>query len=251
MRPRSLAVPGANGGHYGGTAGSTKYSPLDQIDRSNVGRLRLAWRWESPDNAVAGANPDVMPGGYEDTPVMANGVLYTITSLGVLAAIDPGTGATIWQHDPETWKAGRPTNLGFVHRGLAYWTDGKIERILAGTHDAYLIAVDAKTGKLDPSFGTDGRVDLTERLAYAERVRNYTITSAPVDRPQRRRSSARASQTERSNKEASRGDVSGYDVRTGKRLWTFRSRFRSPASSATTRGRATRPSTRATRTSGR
>jgi quinoprotein glucose dehydrogenase len=219
----SLAQSGAGDWrHYGGTPGSTKYSPLDQIRADNVAQLQLAWRWTSPDAAIAAANAGVTPGAYEDTPLMANGVMYTITGLGVLAAIDPGTGKTIWQYDPETWKAGRPTNLGFVHRGLAYWSDGANERLLAGTHDAYLIAVDAKTGKPDPAFGTAGKVDLTERLAFAQRVRNYAISSAPAivrnvvivgasisDGPQ--------------NKEAVRGDVSGYDVRTGKRLWTFRS----------------------------
>jgi quinoprotein glucose dehydrogenase len=208
--------------YYGGDAGSTKYSPLDQIHAGNVADLRVAWRWSSPDNEIAKANPQAQPGAYEDTPLMANGVLYTFTGLGVIAAIDPASGKTIWQYDPETWKAGRPTNLGFLHRGLAYWTDGASERLLAGTHDAYLMSVDAKTGRPDPAFGAGGRVDLTERLAFAERVRNYTVTSAPVivrnvviagagisDGPQ--------------NKEAPRGDVSGFDVRTGKRLWTFRS----------------------------
>jgi quinoprotein glucose dehydrogenase len=206
---------------YGGDAGSTKYSALNQIRAGNAGRLRVAWQWTSPDNQIAKAN-QVQPGNYEDTPLLANGVMYTFTGLGVIAAINPGTGATIWQLDLETWKLGRPTNLGFLHRGLAYWTDGTAERLLAGTHDAYLISVDAKTGKLDRSFGAEGRVDLTERLAFVERMRNYTVTSAPVvvrnvvvagagisDGPQ--------------NKEAVRGDVSGFDVRTGKRLWTFRS----------------------------
>ncbi len=207
--------------YYGGDAGSTKYSSLDQIHAGNAASLRVAWRWASPDNELVKAN-QVQPGTYEDTPLVANGVMYTFTGLGVIAAIDPGTGKTIWQFDPETWKAGRPTNLGFLHRGLAYWTDGQIERLLAGTHDAYLISVDAKTGRPDTTFGAGGKVDLTERLAFAERVRNYTVTSAPVivrnvviagagisDGPQ--------------NKEAVRGDVSGFDVRTGKRLWTFRS----------------------------
>ena len=80
--------------------------------------------------------------------------------------------------------------------------------------------MDAKTGKLDASFGTAGRVDLTERLAYAERVRNYAITSAPSI--VRNVVVVGASIADGAiNKEHVRGDVSGYDVRTGKRLWTF------------------------------
>jgi quinoprotein glucose dehydrogenase len=206
---------------YGADAGSTKYSTLNQIRAGNASRLRVAWRWTSPDNEIARAS-QVQPGSYEDTPLVVNGVMYTFTGLGIIAAINPGTGATIWQLDLETWKLGRPTNLGFLHRGLAYWTDGTAERLLAGTHDAYLVSVDVRTGKIDPAFGTGGKVDLTERLAFVERMRNYTVTSAPVvvrnvviagagisDGPQ--------------NKEAVRGDVSGFDVRTGKRLWTFRS----------------------------
>ncbi|MGQ0735034.1 MAG: pyrroloquinoline quinone-dependent dehydrogenase [Acidobacteriota bacterium] len=208
--------------YYGGTPGSAKYSPLDQITRANAGSLRLAWRWSSPDNAIAAADDAITPGAYEDTPLMANGVLYTITGLGVLAAIDAGTGATIWQYDPESYKAGRPANLGFVHRGIAFWSAGTIDRLFAATHDAYLVALDARTGTPDAAFGGNGRVDLIEGLPYAARVRNYTVSSAPVvarnvivvgssiaDGPQ--------------NKEAPRGDVSGFDVRSGKRLWTFRS----------------------------
>ena len=86
---------------------------------------------------------------------MVKGVLYTVTSLGQIAAINPGTGQTIWTLDPGNWKTGRPGNLGYVHRGLAYWSDGKIDRLLLGTHDAYLISVDAKTGALDKSFGEE------------------------------------------------------------------------------------------------
>jgi quinoprotein glucose dehydrogenase len=207
---------------YGGDAGSSKYSPLDQISAANVGQLREAWRWSSPDNAIAAANPQAQPGTYEDTPLMANGVMYTFTGLGVIAAIDPGTGKTIWQFDPETWKAGRPTNLGFLHRGLSYWTDGTVERLFAGTHDAYLISVDAKSGKLDTAFGAGGRVDLTERLAFVERIRNYTVTSAPVVVRNVVISGAGISDGPQ-QKEMVRGDVSGFDVRSGKRLWTFRS----------------------------
>src|SRR5688500_5124180 len=102
------AEPAGDWRHHGGDGGSTKYAPLDQISAANVNILRVAWRWTSPDNAVATANPDLMPGTYEDTPLMVDGVLYTVTGLGVIVAIDPSTGKTLWQYDPESWKGGRP-----------------------------------------------------------------------------------------------------------------------------------------------
>ena len=99
---------------------------------------------------------------------------------------------------------------------------GKIERLLLGTHDAYLISVDAKTGALDKTFGEGGRVDLMGALAHAVRATNYSVSAAPVicrdvvvvgasihDGP--------------THKEWPRGDVSGFDVRTGKKLWTIHS----------------------------
>ncbi len=206
--------------HYGGDAGARKYSPLAQIAKDTLPRLAVAWQWASVDNAVVAANPTSRPGGYQDTPLMASGVLYTVTSLGQIAAIDPGTGASVWTFDPGSWKEGRPGNLGFVHRGLAYWTDGTRERLVVGTGDAYLIAVDAKTGALDLSFGEGGRVDLMAGVERAVRTTLYSSSSAPVvcrdvivvgasvhDGP--------------ATKEYPRGDVTGYDVRTGKRLWTF------------------------------
>ena len=208
--------------HYAGNAMGHKYSPLDVISTENVGRLKMVWRWSSPDNAIVSANPLSRPGGYQDTPIMANGALYTVTSLGQVAALDPSTGTQRWSFDPESWKSGRPTNLGFVHRGLAYWTDGNRERLFMGTGDAFLLAIDAKTGKLDSAFGEGGRVDLIDGLNHVSRATNYSVTSAPVicrnvlvvgasinDGPMR--------------KEAPKGDVSGFDVVTGKRLWTFHS----------------------------
>jgi len=163
--------------HYAGNAASQKYSPLDQINKDTVAKLKVAWRWTSPDNAVVAANPLSRPGMYHDTPLMVKGVLYTVTSLGQIAAINPATGESLWVFDPANWKAGRPGNLGFVHRGISYWSEpsttlgpgpstvgpsGAKERLLLGTSDAYLISVDAKTGALDTSFGQGGRVDLME-----------------------------------------------------------------------------------------
>jgi quinoprotein glucose dehydrogenase len=208
--------------YYGGDAGSRKYSALAQIAADNVSSLQVAWQWTSADDAVVAANPTSRPGAYQDTPLMANGVLYTVTSLGQVAALDPATGAARWLFDPGSWKAGRPGNLGFVHRGLAYWTDGAKERLLLGTGDAYLLAIDARTGALDPAFGDAGRVDLMAGVARATRGASFSNSSAPIvcrdvvvvgasvhDGP--------------THKEWPRGDVTGFDVRTGKRLWTFRS----------------------------
>jgi len=216
------AAPSGEWRYYAGDASSTKYSPLDQISRANVRSLQPAWRWNSPDNDLVKANPASRPGAFQDTPLMVNGVLYTETSLGIFVAIDPTTGRTLWQYDPEVWKAGRPPNLGFTHRGVAYWSDGTKKRIISGTHDAHLVSIDAETGKPDPAFGMGGRVDVIEGLPYAERVRNYAINSTPVvvknviiagsnitDGPQ--------------VKEQPRGDIFGFDVQTGKKLWTFHS----------------------------
>jgi glucose dehydrogenase len=215
-------VPRGEWRQYAGDAASTKYSPLDQINRGNVQNLQVAWRWSSADNPIAGTAAQYRPGGYQDTPILANGVLYTETSLGIFVALDPASGREIWRYDPETWKGGRPPNLGFTHRGMAYWTDGKIERLISGTHDAYIISIDAKTGKLDPAFGAGGRVDAVEYIAFAQRTRNIAINSAPVIVKNVIVSGANITDGP-VNKEAPRGDVSGYDVRTGKRLWTFRS----------------------------
>jgi glucose dehydrogenase len=221
QRPAPQSAAAGEWRHYGGDAGSSKYSPVGQITRANVNRLEVAWRWNSPDNEIVKTNPP-RPYAYQDTPIMVNGVLYTTTPLGLYVAIDPGTGRTIWQYDPETWKIGRPTNLGFTHRGTAYWTDGTRKRIISGTHDAHLVSLDAETGKPDPAFGANGRVDVIEGLPYAQRVQNYAINSTPVvvrnviitganivDRPL--------------VKEQPRGDIFGFDARTGKKLWTFHS----------------------------
>jgi quinoprotein glucose dehydrogenase len=206
--------------YYGGDQGSKKYSPLDQINKDTVKNLKVAWRWDSPDLPLQAANRALTAFGYEVTPLAVGNTLYVSTSLSQVAAINAATGETLWVYDPETHKSGRPTNLGFVHRGVAYWTDGREERIFIGTGDAYLIAVNAKTGKPVESFGEQGRVNLTKAIPYAINARNYAVTSPPLicrdvvivgssisDGP--------------TMKEMPRGDVQAFDVRTGKPAWIF------------------------------
>ena len=128
---------------YGGDLGHTKYSPLDQINEDNVGSLQVAWTWMSVDEELKARN-DVMRRGsfqtyaYEVTPLYVNGVLYTTTSLGQIAAIDPGTGETLWSYDPVLYLEGRPAVHGFMTRGLSYWTDGVEERLLYAAYDTYV-----------------------------------------------------------------------------------------------------------------
>src|SRR5262245_32103887 len=138
---QAQSQPAGEWRYYGGDAASTRYSPLSDVTRANVNNLQVAWRWSSPDNDIVKANPTSRPGPYQDTPLMVNGVLYTETSLGAFVAIDPVSGRTLWQYDPEIWKLGRPPNLGFTHRGMAYWTDGTKRRLISGLHDAHIISI--------------------------------------------------------------------------------------------------------------
>ena len=206
---------------YGADLASTKYAPLDQINRSNVNTLQTAWRWASIDNPILAAR-GLWTWKNEATPLMVDGVLYTSTSLSQVAAIDARTGTTLWGFDPEMYVWGAPTNHGFVHRGVAYWEDGEDRRIFIGTGDAYLIALDAATGQPIQTFGDDGRIDLTKGLRRAINRRFYGVSSPPIlcndvvivgssilDYPAVR--------------EMPPGDVRGFDARTGELRWIFES----------------------------
>src|SRR5262245_19387756 len=208
---------------YAGTYASAKYSPLGQINAANVATLTIAWRWTSADHGVrattAGIDPSMI---HQGTPIMVNGVLYTSTSLSQVAAIDAATGQTKWVFDPGSYKFGMPTNLGWIHRGVAYWRDGADERIVMLTGHAFLIALDAKTGRPLEDFGTKGLVDLAEGLARpAPSRRLYGHTSPPVIvRDVIVVGSSVLGFPVRESMPV--GDVRGFDIRTGRHLWTFR-----------------------------
>ncbi len=206
---------------YGGDQASTKYSPLTQINATNASQLKVVWRWKSPDADIVARHPGLTVWKYEATPIMIAGVLYTSTSLSQVAAIEASTGKTLWFFDPQIYAAGvTPFNIGIVHRGVAYWSNGQDSRILIGTGDDYLIALDAKTGKPISSFGKKGRVDLTLGLGRPIDRKLYRMTSPPIicrntviigsaisDIPVLKRMPP--------------GGVRGFDVRTGKLRWTF------------------------------
>ena len=207
---------------YANTPGSSKYAPLSQINAKTVTGLKVAWQWGSPDEVLISQNPRLAAFGYKSTPIKIGNTLYVSTSLGQVAALDAATGKQKWLFDTRTWESGRPANLGFNHRGVAFWTDGKSRRILMPTNNAYLWSLDADTGKPDPGFGDKGKIDLTIGLGRPVERSQYSVMSTPTivgdivivgssigDRPR--------------NKQAPPGHVRGFDVKTGKRAWIFHS----------------------------
>lgn len=159
---------------YAGDAGSTKYTSLSQVDGRNFGSLELAWRWQSIDAdldlaALVEGGEDINFGRLQATPLMVDGVLYMLTSLNQVAALDAATGETLWTHDPQVYLSGPPISpLGFHHRGVSYWSEGDRARILVATNDGYVVSLDATSGQVDENFA-GGRLDMSVGIPRAER----------------------------------------------------------------------------------
>jgi quinoprotein glucose dehydrogenase len=200
---------------YSADAGASKYSPLDQINKTNVAQLRIAWRRPALDAAVVAQAPQMRAGrSFRSTPLMIGGVLYAPNGVGFVEAFDPGTGKTLWVEPP--LEAGPSGYRGASTRGIGYWRDGSDERLLV-QHSEYLLALDPRTGKPISGFGDGGRVYLSAGMGADMR---YTWTGAPFvigDVVVLGMSPF----DEFANKEATRSDVRAYDVRTGKLRWTF------------------------------
>jgi quinoprotein glucose dehydrogenase len=209
---------GADWPHYARDLAATKYSPLEQIDATNVADLEIAWTWESADYRLTSAHADaeVNP-NYQATPIKIGDRLYAPTNLGQAVALDPATGAELWRYDP--YASGlRAEAGGRANRGVAYWSDGSAERIYLCTGE-YLVALDAATGLPDPSFGDGGVIDLADDPD--PRVLTYNWTSAPMVVGDVVIVGATAMVPNRNWKTAPPGYVRAYDVRTGALRWRF------------------------------
>jgi len=219
--PFATAQQGAKNGewpYYGGDSGTTKYSSLDQINASNVKNLQIAWQWRS-DNF--GKLPDH---NWEVTPLMVGGVLYfTAGTRRDAVAVNAATGETLWMYRLDEGPRGNlvaRTN----NRGLAYWSDGKGDnRILLISPGYQLIALDAKTGRPIPNFGANGIIDLTQGLDRAEVKPGVIGASSPaiVVSDTVVVGAALLAGTAPPSQQNVPGYIRGFDVRTGKKLWTF------------------------------
>ena len=210
-------VPSGEWRYFAATAASTKYSPLDQIDRTNVDNLQIAWRWKTNN---LGPRPDF---NLQATPLMVGGVLYTTAgSRRNVAAIDGETGEALWIYrlDEETRGAKAPLRAA-SGRGVAYWTDGTEARILHVTQGYHLVALDAVTGQPISTFGDHGRVDLFRELDARhvpdDGVIGWNSPPLVVDDVV----VVGAAFGRSSIQQPTVGHIRGYDVRTGARRWIF------------------------------
>ncbi|MFN3325297.1 MAG: PQQ-binding-like beta-propeller repeat protein [Bryobacteraceae bacterium] len=200
--------------YYGGDAHGTKYSPLKQIDKSNVAQLRPVWIFDTGDYSDGSVYP--ARSAFETTPLVVDGVMYVASSFHRLFALDAETGDILWQFDPKFDRRTRVTLL--FSRGVTYWTDGKRRRILLGDQMARLFSIDAATGKLDPAFGNEGMLDLKEGVADKYPDTPYGLTS-PVTVC--RDTIVTGAWVADGQPQGPAGDIRGFDVRTGKLKWTF------------------------------
>ena len=241
---------------YGGDLGSTKYSPLDQIDATNFGDLEIAWRWQSADafmskttagggewwapsdvifEALNAEDPDRWRDGrppstnnFKATPLMVGGRMFINMPTSVGAAVDAATGETLWVYNPKTYEAGTTTMTArWNQRGVAYWSDGTAERIFWGTSNGYLICVDAVSGHPCAEFGENGRLDLMRDLPRAIRGDRdwlnallYSVQSPPMVVGDTVITPSSIS-SYNITREAPPGWMRGFDPRTGRTKWTF------------------------------
>jgi glucose dehydrogenase len=209
---------------YAGDLRNQHYSPLAQISGSNFNALDVAWRFKTDS---LGPRPEFK---LEGTPLMVNGVLYTTAGTRrAVVALDAVTGELRWVHAEYEGARAAASPRQLSGRGVAYWADGRDERILYITTGYRLVALDARTGSRIASFGTDGIVDLKAGVVFGKGQQIDLVTgeigvhSTPAitkDGVVMVGSSFLEGGTPKTHNNT-KGLVRGFDVRTGKRLWTF------------------------------
>jgi quinoprotein glucose dehydrogenase len=199
---------------HGGGPGHRQYSPLAQITRGNVHRLRVAWTYRTGD-ARADDRSQI-----QCNPIVVDGVLYATSPQLKVFALDAATGRELWRFDPfaRTAQQREVQALG-VNRGVVYWSNGQRERRVFLSAGQFLYALDARTGKPIRSFGTEGRVDLGSGLGRD--VSGLTVLSNTPGAIYEDLLIVGTRVSEGPGA-AAPGHIRAYDVRTGAIRWTFR-----------------------------
>ncbi|HTP88411.1 MAG TPA: PQQ-binding-like beta-propeller repeat protein [Bryobacteraceae bacterium] len=198
------AVGQADWPAYGGGPAQIRYSGLKQIDRGNVGRLQVAWSYDTG---------DAFPGSeFQCNPLVTGSVLYATTPKGAVVALDAATGKLRWRFDPD---AGHKPLFKIRSRGLMWWSGGGESRVYAAWRQNFY-SLDAKTGKPDPRFGDGGHIDLRDN--FGREPRNMvSLTTPGVVYKDLLIIGSLTSET----LPTSPGDIRAYDARTGALRWSF------------------------------
>ncbi|MSR10261.1 MAG: hypothetical protein EXR84_00455 [Gammaproteobacteria bacterium] len=206
--------------HLNGTVKSTRYSELDQINASNVADLAIAW---SLDTGPFGPSPETLS---VSTPLMVNGRVYaTVGATRNVVALDAGSGQLLWMWRPDDGTRFDTAPRKGSGKGLSYYNSGGEEVIFTITPGYYLVALNAKTGDPLPSFGAGGFIDLQQGLRLGQGrsdldigisfpplvVEDVVIAGAAHEVGMRPLSASNV-----------KGDIRGFDARTGALLWTFK-----------------------------
>lgn len=191
---------------YGGDAGQTRYSALDQINRYNVGRLEVAWTLDTGDEGPT----------IECNPIIVDRTMYLTSPALKVIALDAATGEERWRFDP-FHKYDGPHYWRYVSRGLTYWSDSRDERIFAAA-GPFLHALNPQTGEPDATFGERGKIDLREGLGRDPDEIQVIVTSPGAVYEDLIIIGANVSESPG----AAPGHIRAFDVRTGALIWIFR-----------------------------
>ena len=206
--------------HFAGDAGATQYSSIDQITPENVGGLKVAWTYRTGE---IDRHPDWAPkSAAANTPIMAGGSLITCTPSNRVIALDPATGKEKWVFEPGV-KIKIPGGMRYVCRGLAVWRDDQAkagdlcaERLIYGTNDLRIFALDAATGKMCPGFGQSGQIQVDVKQQTPGEIAFYAPPAVVKDTVIFGSSILDGYYSKRPL-----GTVRAFDARTGTPKWTF------------------------------
>jgi len=225
---RDINAPVEEWPTYGNDAGSSRYSPLTEITKSNLRYLQVAWVYHTGDvsyaNSTWNGKKVWAKSTFEATPLFVDGTLYVVSPFNRVIALDPETGREKWVFDPQLDRIGYYGDA-FTCRGLATWVDPERRRdevcrrsIYVATLDGRLVAVDSAGRGRCPSFGSNGEVALTTGFKIPVKG-EYHFTSPPTVVGDVVIVGSAINDNDRVDMES--GVVRGYNARTGALVWSF------------------------------